>query len=1283
MIAIRKLYRWIIYAIIALFALLFISVAIIRFVIFPNIDNYKQDIASKITEKIGLKVDIGQIVPSWDGLSPKILIHDIDIFDDQNASALHLKEVSGTLSWLSIPMLETHLSELSLQDTALTIQRRPDGAIYAAGIALTGKGDPKLGNWILKQGNVSVNNATILWQDQLRQAPSLSLNKVSLKLSNPPLRKLIGQHLFEVSAIPSVGTSKPIYLNGDFFGSDLNQTNRWYGNTYLQINNTDLTTWKQWIDYPLQLESGNGDTKIWLSFAKNKITEIKAKLALENLSIRKNSQEKFVAKLFSGEIQYTEQNDIQKLNANNIKLATKDQVDIDGAQVNFSRSIKNKKPWSRASFNVAAFNLAALKKLETLDMVPAAFLKYSKALKPEGTLKDIRLSWKDEEHKPQHYSIKADFKDLGVLAYQNIPGFTNLTGKIDANQNFGTLTLASREATLNFKEILRWPIPNNTIDGTITWRHYDAGKFKLHTRKLAISNPHVGGTVSVDYDMNGIKQGYLDLTGDFGNGIAQHAPFYYPTILGDNTLQWLDSSIKSGKAEDIHLTIKGSLADFPYVTKSNQLDPKLGSFSVSAKISDAVLEYGSNWPAITNLGLDLLFEGKRMELNANTGNILGNQITQCKTTIEKLDADSPMLTIVGNTKGKVEDAIKFVNQSPVKEVALGFTDNLKTAGEGRLNLKIAIPLKDLDNSKYSGVYTASNGKLLTDPSLGIPEISNINGVLSFSETGLNAKEMHGDILGGPAIFNLRTASGSIIHIDAKGSANAEGLNTFVSNPITAKLTGNTNWSGRFTVDKPLVNFNIESNLEGLTIDLPAPFQKAGAQVAQLKIEKNQSTKNQDRLTIAYNDLVFADILRKDKNGNFEISRGDIGLNMAAKVTDKTGLTAHGQLDYVNVDEWMALFDKSNSKSQGINISTAYLTVGQLDIFNRSIKDLELTTSPISTGYKIQLKSPNIKGRVEWKDSKEASQTGKIIARLERLILPKSNKEDQEKDEPIRRLDSHYPDLDIIANRFEIGNKKLGKLTLNAFENDNQSWVIKELLISNPDNTLTTDGVWHNWTRSPSTFLNFTLQSSNIKNTLTRFGQADVVKGGKADITGQLQWPGSPHDFKTKGLNGNFKLNAQKGEIVKVKPGVGRLLGLLSLQSLPRRLTLDFRDLFSEGFAFDKINATAEINNGVMASDDFFMTGPAAEVEIKGETDLQKETQNLRIKVVPHVSDGISLAALAGGPVAGVAAFVAQKILKDPLNKIAQSEYLIKGTWDNPVEEKSAIDDTTNKQQSPL
>ena len=150
------------------------------------------------------------------------------------------------------------------------------------------------------------------------------------------------------------------------------------------------------------------------------------------------------------------------------------------------------------------------------------------------------------------------------------------------------------------------------------------------------------------------------------------------------------------------------------------------------------------------------------------------------------------------------------------------------------------------------------------------------------------------------------------------------------------------------------------------------------------------------------------------------------------------------------------------------------------------------------------------------------------------------------------------------------------------------------------------------------------------------------------------------------MGGGLLLEVQRGQFNKLDPGIGKLLGILSLQALPRRITLDFRDIFSDGLAFDDIVASIKIERGVASSDSFRIQGPSARIVMSGDVDLTKETQKLRVRVSPSVSDGVSIAgALIGGPIAGVAAFLAQKILKDPLDQIVSYEYTVTGTWSEP------------------
>ena len=1297
MISIKKMSRWLLTLLLVLLAIFILALLAIRFILFPNIDAYKNDIAVYASNAVGQKITIGTIKTGWDGVSPHFTLSNVDLFDAENRVALSLKNVEAKVSWLSIPLLRAHLSNLVVNNPELIIRRKPDGSVYLAGINVGGTSKPDFPNWLLSQSELNIKNAQVTWQDELRQAPPFSLNQVNLKLTNPALQSLFGRHTFILSALPSVGSSQAINANGHFIGRDVAQLKQWQGSVSTQLKQADLSVWKPWLDYTIfnqtvDVQSGIGDATISLDFANARIEKTAihvnvTNLSLANINIGTGKQNApFVAKAFSGDIDWSDFKQTQTIRADHIMLTTNTGLGISNGNGYYSTSLKKGKPWVRSDIKLDALNLAAINQLTPYLHLPDQTLAFLNGLAPTGELQAPHLHWEGATNKPSQYQFDTEFKQLSIVATNKIPGFKNLAGKLSANEKGGEVKLQSQNVLLDFKNILRWPVPADKLNGVINWVIKD-GNTNISAKELFITSPHITGVVNASYQVNGVKGGHLDLSGNFSKGNAKYAPFYYPLILGAPTIHWLDTSILAGRAEDVNVTVKGNLDDFPFVNSKNQLDKNIGVFRVTAKISDALLEYGTGWPVIEGLGLDLLFEGKRMELNANKGHIYGNKIISSKTEIPQLDADSPMLIITSEVDSPAADGIKFVNQSPVKLVTQGFTDDLKTAGNGRLSLLLKIPMQHLETSQYKGSYKINNGTIFANPDINLPELAKLDGTLNFTENSLSAQNISTEVLGNTALFSLKTGSDKVLHIHANGRISDANIKKLASNALTESMQGSADWTSEINIKKPLVDVSVRSNLLGMVINLPAPFNKPANQEIAFSLEKKQLNPSSDSVQITYGDAVSAKIMRTEQAGKLVFERGDIGIRTAAIVPTQAGLSLHGKLDYLDADDWVALFNKPAAAKNNapLVINKAELAVQKLDLYGRRLNGLTVLAQPSATGLKMVINSQEISGDAEW----QGAGNGKIIARLKNFTIAsndEANKKPELKSAPnkdFKKQGREYPALDVTAENFQIGTKKLGALELNAFE-AGDDWTIQKLKITNPDSTLLAEGNWHNWTRNPNTNMKFLLNVSNIGNTLKRFGQPDVVKGGDAEITGQLQWPGSPHEFDTNGLSGNIKLDANKGQFLKVDPSVGRLLGLLSLQSLPRRLSLDFRDLFSDGFAFDKMTASAKIDQGILRSNDFFMNGPAAEARIKGETNLKNETQNLKVKVRPHISDSLSLAAFAGGPIAGVAAFVAQKLLKDPFNKIVQSEYVITGTWDKPVEvesEKSEAQKPSNK--SPL
>lgn len=1240
-----------------------ISILTLRYYVLPDIQNHKERIEQGISAAAGQKISIGAIEASWNGMNPHLSLRQVAIYDHQDRMALTLHEIETSLSWLSIPLFEPKLASLLIQGPVLSIRREADGSLLVAGIKMGGTSNPELGNWILRQSRIDITDATILWQDDMRKAPALTLNDVQLTIENPVWERLLDRHRFSLRATPSAGATHPIDLRGNLYGSDVTDLKQWDGTIYGRMDGTDIAVWRKWVDYPFELNEGYGAARFWLDLADGKAKQLTSDVILQKVRTRisKTSAEAKLNNL-AGRLIWTSHDDGQSLQLERVKLATADGLKLENGVLGVRERRINDQDIIEGTIKLDEINLASINVLASHLPLPQKTTEQLNSIAPVGVVNQLQMQWKGNRNVLKEYDIRMQFQNLGMQAYEQIPGFSNLSGTLNANHKQGTVNINSQQAALDFKGLMRWPIPADKLTGVVKWSNHANGT-DIRVTNLSISSPHIAGAVNAVYKHNTNKPSSIDLNGRFDRGDAKYALFYYPITLGEDTLSWLDSSIISGKVSDIQVVVRGDINQFPYVDSNN------GLFKVTARLDDGVLDYGDGWPKIDKLGLDMLFQGSRMELNADTGNILGNQFKTVKAVIPVLDADDPILEVAGETQGSVSDGIRFVNNSPVLELTDGFTNDLRSTGQGKLNLALKIPLENVDVTKIKGSYQISNASMAGS---SIPDITRINGNLEFTEDALNAKNITANIYGGPAWVDISTGKNRLVKITARGNVTDIGLSQAFGSGIGSLISGNADWFGDISVQPDQLDVTIRSNLAGMALDLPQPIGKFADEKMPLRIEKRQQSATEDLINISMANQVAAKVLRREVNEAYEIDRGEIGINVLPELPAQPGIEVRGSFEELNLDQWLAVLAKIKTaggaqSASPLPIQRVNMSVNTLDVFERRINSLKLNAQQANNGWQMQIQSQEMNGNVEW----TGDENGKIMARLTNLNVPaKSPKIDNLAPTPkteSRKL--KYPDLDIVADSFVLGKKDLGKLELQASERGDD-WRINELRISNPDSVLTADGEWHNWRRNPNTQMNVNWDIKQLGNTLGRLGYPKVIKDGTTKLNGKLRWPGSPHEFNVEQLSGTFSLDARSGQILQIQPGVGRLFSVLTLQNLPRRLTFDFRDVLSSGFTFDKITSTANINQGILRSENFLIEGPAARVEIKGETDLKKETQHLNVKVTPFVSDSVSLAALLGGPAVAAATFVAQKILKDPLNKFAAEEYEIVGTWDKPIELKS-------------
>jgi uncharacterized protein YhdP len=312
----------------------------------------------------------------------------------------------------------------------------------------------------------------------------------------------------------------------------------------------------------------------------------------------------------------------------------------------------------------------------------------------------------------------------------------------------------------------------------------------------------------------------------------------------------------------------------------------------------------------------------------------------------------------------------------------------------------------------------------------------------------------------------------------------------------------------------------------------------------------------------------------------------------------------------------------------------------------------------------------LEGRIEVRLPAPPAQAGRVMARLARLSLPPADAAGVE--ELLGQPPASVPALDVVAEDFELRGRKLGRLEVQAVNRrlpgraGAREWQLDKLALTMPEAQLAATGRWVAG-GSRRMQLDFALDLADGGAFVERLGAGKALRGGKGRVKGQLGWAGSPLALDYASLEGRLDIALEAGQVLQADPGGARLLGVLSLQALPRRLTLDFRDLFQEGFAFDSVSGAVNIARGVATTDNLRMRGVQAVVLMQGSADLQRETQDMQVVVVPNFdATGAALAGFAFGPAIGLSSLVAQWVLREPLIAANTREYRVTGSWSDPV-----------------
>jgi uncharacterized protein (TIGR02099 family) len=1243
----------------------------------PMASQYRAEIAQQISESVGRPVTVGALDATWQGMNPYLRLKDVRVLDKETArTKLQFADVRigvNILHYLRHGLLER--GSLRVSGTALSLVRRADGSIVLKGFeqhTATGQ----FVNWLLSQDQLSLEGSQIYWTDQQAQGEGLHFTDVNLNLSSNGRRHQVNGALSLASA-----RGRPVNVALDFTGK-LTDPAQWKGKFYTQGIGLELA---RWLAKPMlmsnKLIGGQANFRLWGEWMSGNLHDLRGEIATQDLRFVNAQAQQIATSLsdVSGQLHWRRDQQGWLLDVAQLIIKQGGTSSAPG-QLQVRSSGEAGQPQVDIRFKLLPIeDVSAL--LLASDALSLELRDAFKTMQPRGTLHDlhVRLQMKGadqaapDQQPARNFYIETRLAGLTTLAWKDLPAMQNIDGLVRADEHGGVLDLDSRLVKLDFARMLRAPIGVNVLTGRISWQRSVQG-WRLETdgmrAKNADINASLNGTVDVPTDRS---SPFLNLQIGFENGNIASVDGYLPVNhIPTKALAWLEKSLIGGRITSGSALIHGRADDFPF--KSNQ-----GNFEVHLNVIGGVIDYKPDWPQLQNMEGDVVFRGQGMEVDATGGVIFGTEILQSHAAIPDMAAPEPQLMVQGKVNGSSADVLRFLNEGPLKDKFADYVNKLSASGKSVVDLDLLIAIKKGKNLVKGSLEMANSTLRYTDAGQNRDiELNNINGTLNFTETEFAGKDIAATLSGQALKLDINTPSagqdaadpGQALLIDARATVSAEQLikqakqiSPDVPQDVLDRLAGETEWLASLKFHKgAATDLTLESDLQGLAVDLPEPIGKAAAEAVSLSIKTTFSSEQSRRYTVSYGERADAVFKISQTGKTFEFTNSVVKFGGGdPPVLPSSGLGISGSLPRFSLDAWNDVFSPADNNTQpGIMQKLARIDVdiASLEAFNQQFTAARIEATKTPQQWSLSLSSDQVMGVITLP---QAANTPWVMD-FERLHLAKSaNENTQDSTSDPRRL----PALRVSSKSFKYGEADLGQLTLESSKRTSGMHV-DVFKLQAPAMTVTGQGDWVIEGSGGLSRFDFEVDSKELGKTLTALGYDTNIAGGNTHIDLTAHWTGAPMDFDLARLNGTLAMTIEKGRFLDINPGAGRVFGLLSIQALPRRLSLDFSDLFQKGFAFDSITSEFALKDGNAYTSNLLMKGPSAIISVTGRTGLAAKDYDQVVTVKPQIGASLPLAAtIAGGPVAGAAVFLAQKIFQSQIDDVTGYQYTIKGTWDDP------------------
>jgi len=1156
------------------------------------------------------------------------------------------------------------LTELRLRNLALTLLRADDGTWSVQGLPSAGGGDPldalrRLGELQVVGGRLQIH------------APGIGIDTVLPRID---LRlRVNGGHVRAGGRAWIDPARAPVTAVFDF------DRRSGDGVAYAAAAPADLSAWSPLLKAAgVQVSGAEGRAQVWADLRAHRIVAITTQADLRGVGLRGAAVAGRTAPSIAWDrlqanLRWRDTADGWRLDAPLLRVTAGGKVQpMDGLTLAGGRR------YAAIGQNLDVSPLLAV--LGLTDQVEPGMRQWLQAARPRLRLGRLQVS--GEQGGPMWGEGRID--ELGFAAAGQSPGLSGLQGDFQGDAN-GVRLLPSPSALVRFD----WPtgfgvVHELRLAGEIVgWR--EGSGWQVASPGLRVQSHDYGAEVrgGLWFENDGTRP-RINLAAKIDDAPVSVAKmFWVHSKMSKAATDWLDMALAGGTVTGGVGLASGDLDEWPFNHQN-------GRFEATGHIRDGQIHFQRDWPLMEKVDADVAFIANGFTLQGQ-GDLAGVAVDHLESGIA--DFGQGDLYVRAHTSADASHLLAMMRRSPLHATYADTLDNITASGLADTSFDLLLPLHGGPGGHLKG-QVALQGAKLADKRWDLL-FDQVQGKADYSSQGFAAEGLSVRHNGNAGTLDLRAGTpvkDPAQAFEASYTSLLDAKDLFDRAPqmewLRPYVHGAANWRVGVSLPRaepgkpaPPSHLRLDSDLVGARLDLPAPLDKPAERPLPTRVDVSLPL-GSGEVDVAFGQLVaLKAVTRGDRTG----VRVVMGSDTVTDAPPEHGLVVTGHTASLDAMDWISLARGSSedgADNNSLPLQQVDVQADRLLLVGGAFAQTRLRLRPQHDQIDVQLDGPSLQGTVQVPNAEGAIVRGDLQRVYWQSAAAPATSAAANDDaastgalaqtlpEPQRRAvddidPAQLPPLALDVADLQLGQLKLGKAVLRT-RRLTDGLQLDQLQLHSADQDIALTGAWRGKGAAATTRLSARLDSRNLGDLVRDLGFGGQLRAGEGELQLDAGWPGAPTGFKLAQLEGNLKVSARNGQLLEVEPGAGRVLGLLSVAQLPRRLMLDFRDFFSKGFAFNRIEGEVHFGQGQARTDAMRIEGPAADIDIRGAADLRQQQFDQTIDVHPKSGNLLTVVgAVAGGPVGAAVGAAANAVLSKPLGELGARTYRVTGPWKDP------------------